>query len=264
MNIEEYISSGILEAYALGDLSTAERTAVERNLAQYPELRKELAAIEAVQEELVMKAAIQPRASVKAAVMSTISDTNAEAKVVVMQSTPWKWAAAASIAIALVSSYLAYEYHDRWRVSEDNLTKLITQNRQMAEDYNIVNQRIDKMQTDMHVIGSPDFRRVVMAGHEQNAPGSEAYVYWNEKTQEVYLSIQDMKELAYENQYQLWAMVDGKPVDAGVFDMNTTTGLLKMKEMKGATAFAVTIEPRGGRPTPTLEKLQMIGNVVKG
>lgn len=41
-------------------------------------------------------------------------------------------------------------------------------------------------------------------------------------------------------------MADGKPVDAGVFDMNTTTGLLRMKEMKGATAFAVTIEPRGG------------------
>jgi anti-sigma-K factor RskA len=264
LNIEEYISSGILEAYALGDLSQAERTAVEQNLAQYPELKRELAAIEAVQEELMMKAAIQPRASVKTALMTNLATTNAEAKVVVMQSTTWKWAAAASVAIALVSSYLAYEYHDRWRASEDNLTKLITQNRQMAEDYNIVNQRIDKMQTDMHVIGSPDFSRVVMAGHEQNAPGAEAYVYWNEKTQEVYLSIQDMKELAYENQYQLWAMVDGKPVDAGVFDMNTTTGLLKMKEMKGAAAFAVTIEPRGGRPTPTLEKLQMIGNVVKG
>lgn len=264
MNIEEYISSGILEAYALGELSAAERSAVEKNLAQYPQLQKELAAIEAVQEELLMKAAIQPRASVKAAIMANIPVAKAETKVVVMQSSTWKWAAAASIAIALVASYLAYEYHDRWRSSEDNLTKLIAQNRQMAQDYNIVNQRIDKMQTDMHVIGNPDFSRVVMAGHEQNAPGSQAYVYWNEKTQEVYLSIQNMKELAYENQYQLWAMVDGKPVNAGVFDLNTTTGLLKMKEMKGASAFAVTIEPRGGRPTPTLEKLQMIGNVVKG
>lgn len=39
------------------------------------------------------------------------------------------------------------------------------------------------------------------------------------------------------------AMVDGKPVDAGVFDMNTTTGLLRMKEMKGATAFALPLNP---------------------
>lgn len=262
MNIEEYISSGILKAYALGQLSAAERSAVEQNLAQYPELRKELAEIEAVQQELLRKAAIKPRAAVKTELFNKLSFNKPEAKVVSMQ--PWKWAAAASIVLALITSYLAYEYHDRWRTSEDNLTTLIAQNRQMAQDYNIVNQRIDKMQTDMHVIGSPEFSRVVMAGHAQNAPGSEAYVYWNEKTQEVYLSIQNMKELASENQYQLWAMVDGKPVDAGVFDMNTTTGLLRMKEMKGATAFAVTIEPRGGRPTPTLEKLQMIGNVVKG
>lgn len=262
MNIEEYISSGILEAYALGDLSATERSVVEKNLAQYPELRKELAEIEAVQEELLLKAALKPRAAVKTELLNKLDFNKPEAKVVSMQ--PWKWAAAASVVIALITSYLAYEYHDRWKTSEENLTTLITQNRQMAQDYNIVNQRIDKMQTDMHVIGSPEFSRVVMAGHEQNAPGSEAYVYWNNKTQEVYLSIQNMKELAYENQYQLWAMVDGVPVDAGVFDMNSTAGLLKMKEMKGATAFAVTIEPRGGRPTPTLEKLQMIGNVPKG
>lgn len=262
MNIEEYISSGILEAYALGDLSAAERSAVEKNLAQYPELRKELALIEEVQEKLLIKSSMQPRASVKAELLNRISFNKPEAKVVSLQS--WRFAAAASIAIALVSSYMAYEYYGRWKDSEQNLTTLITQNRQMAQDYNTVNQRIDKMQTDMHVIGSPEFKRVVMNGHETNAPGSMAYVYWNDKTDEVYLSIQNMKALAQENQYQLWAMIDGKPVDAGVFDMNTANGLLRMKEMKGATAFAVTIEPRGGRPTPTLEKLQMIGPVVKG
>ncbi len=72
-----------------------------------------------------------------------------------------------------------------------------------------------------------------------------------------------MKSLAQENQYQLWAIVDGKPVDAGVFD-STTAGLLKMKALAGAAAFAVTIEPRGGKATPSLETLQVIGNVVKG
>ena len=64
-------------------------------------------------------------------------------------------------------------------------------------------------------------------------------------------------------QYQLWAIVDGKPVDAGVFDV-ATSGLLKMKTLDGAVAFAVTIEPRGGRPSPTLETMQVIGNVLKG
>lgn len=261
MNIEEYISSGILEAYALGELSAAEQTAVEKNLLHYPELREELRHIEEVQEQLMIKAAIRPKASVKAQLFNTLLQPPS-GKVVAMQSPAWKRAAAASLALAVLTSYLAYEYHDRWRTSEANLTTLIAQNRQMAQDYNIVNERIDKMQTDMNVIGSPEFSRVVMKGSD-HAPGSMAYVYWNEKTEEVYLSIQNMKELAYENQYQLWAMVDGKPIDAGVFDMHTVNGLQRMKGMKGATAFAVTIEPRGGRPVPTLEKLQMIGEVGK-
>lgn len=263
MNVTDYISSGILEAYALGELSAAERSAVEKNLVQYPELRAELARIEEVQEQLLMKAAIAPRASLKSEIFSKIESPASEAKIVSMTSPGWKYAAAASIAIALISSYLAYEYYDRWKTSEENLSTLIAQNRQIAQDYNTVNQRLDKMQSDMHVIGNPDFQRVTMNG-SAIAPDSKAYVYWNEKTREVYLSIENMKTLAQENQYQLWAMIDGKPVDAGVFDMDTANGLLRMKDMAGAAAFAVTIEPRGGRPTPSLDKMQMIGNVKKG
>jgi anti-sigma-K factor RskA len=73
-----------------------------------------------------------------------------------------------------------------------------------------------------------------------------------------------MKTLAQENQYQLWAIVDGKPVDAGVFDGNLA-GLLKMKNIPiGAVKFAVTVEPRGGKESPTLSTMQVIGDVIKG
>lgn len=263
MNVAEYISSGILEAYALGELSAAERVAVEKNLAQYPQLRIELAEIEAVQEQLMMKGAIAPRASVKQQVLTQLVDKKPQAKVVSISSPVWKFAAAASIVLALISSYLAYEYYGRWKTSEANLTTLIAQNQQMAQNYNVVNQRLDKMHVDMNVMTNPEFDRVVMTS-VTGAAGMTAHVYWNEKTREVYLNIKDMKVLAQENQYQLWAMVDGKPVDAGVFDMESTSGLIRMRDMAGAAAFAVTIEPRGGRPVPTMEKLQILGEVKKG
>jgi anti-sigma-K factor RskA len=96
-----------------------------------------------------------------------------------------------------------------------------------------------------------------------NAPEALASVYWNQSSKQVYLRIQSMKDLAQENQYQLWAIIDGKPVDAGVFDAGMD-GLIKMKDIgKGATTFAITIEPRGGRPTPALETMQVAGNVDK-
>jgi anti-sigma-K factor RskA len=266
LNIKEYISSGVLEAYVLGDLSDQERTEVEKNLSLYPELLEELSRAEETQEKLLMAAAMKPRTAVKAALFEKI-DQQPEAKVVSISGSSsgsfWKYAAAASVTVAIVSSYLAYNYRSKWLTTQNSLTELIAQNQQVAQEYNTVNQRLDKIETDLKIIDNPAFKRVVMKGTD-NAPQAMASVYWNESSKEVYLSIQSMKELTRENQYQLWAIIDGKPVDVGVFDGNIA-GLLKMKDIgNGAAAFAVTIEPRGGKPAPSLETMQVIGNVVKG
>jgi len=268
VNVEEYISSGILEAYVQGELSEQERAEVETNLSKYPQLRKELDAIEAIQESLLQKAAIQPRAAVKDALFSKIDGTIPKSRVVPFSQpdksiSGWKFAAAASLAIALISSYLAYDYWNKWKKTEESLTTLVAQNQRVADDYNRVNNRLDQIEKDLNVLDNPNFKRVVMKG-TPNAPGSVAAVYWNESTKEVYLSVLDMKQLTAESQYQLWAIIDGKPVDAGVFDHNFT-GLLKMKNIsRGAKTFAVTIETRGGKETPSLKAMQVAGDVDKG
>lgn len=266
MNVKEYISSGILEAYALGELSEKERSEVEQNLKDYPELKAELSLIEEAQEALLLNAAIQPSSHVKNSLMDKLEFAQ-PSNLVPLQSgreiSLWKLAAAASISIALIASYLAYNYHSKWQSTQSDLATLIAQNQQVAQDYNQVNQRIERMENDLKVMDNPKFQRVLMTG-TANAPEAMASVYWNENTQEVYLSLQNMKDLAREQQYQLWAIIDGKPVDAGVFDGNFA-GLHKMKEIaKGAVLFAVTVEPRGGKPVPTMETMQVKGEVKKG
>lgn len=265
MNIHEYISSGVLEAYALGALSEQERAEVENNLALYPELKSELAQIEATQEKMLMKAAVKPRAAVRAALFEKITDQPSGAKVVPVksaESNTWKYAAAAAVVLAVVSTCMAVHYHGKWRDTEASLKGLIAQNQRMAQDYDQVTNRLDRIEKEIDIFDNPAFKRVIMKG-TANAPASMAYVYWNESTKEVYLSIQIMKELSENNQYQLWAIIDGKPVDAGVFDADIS-GLLKMKDIgAGAVTFAVTIEPRGGKESPSLETMQVAGNVVK-
>jgi len=255
LNIKEYISSGILESYALGELSQSERLEVERNLAQYPELRAELAAIEETMEAFFMNSAVKPGGEVKEKIMTSISQVKPEAKVISMR--PWRLIAAASVLIAITSSFLAYTYYNNWRQSETNLNELRALNEQVARDYNKVNQRLGDIETQMQVINNPAFERVVMKG-TANAPEALASVYWNKTSQEVFLSVQNLKALAKDQQYQLWAIVDGKPVDMGVFD--SSTALLKMKTTGKAAAFAVTIEPRGGKSSPSLETMQVLGN----
>ncbi len=263
MNRQEYILSGVLEAYVLGGLTEQEKVDVEKNLAQYPELRDELARVEDTSEALLLGLAIAPPASVKERVMLAIQPTGKIIKMDTDRALQWRYAAAASIAIALGASLLAYDYHSKWKSSEVALNDLVAQNKQIAQDYNRVNLRLDKVENDLHVIDNPAFAKVVMKG-TPNAPQAMASVYWNEQTKEVFLSTQNLRALSQQNQYQLWAIINGKPVDAGIFDGNVA-GLLKMKVIgKGAVTFAVTIEPRGGKPSPTLETMQVAGNVGKG
>jgi len=266
VNIQDYIESGMLEAYVLGDLTPAEKAEVESNLLKYPELRKALDEIELTQEQLLLNAAIGPDDSVKRKLFHRIDDSGELRKSVTLplaKDMTWKYAAAASIAVALVAGGLAFYYWSQYNRVASDLRNLVAQNQQMAQNYNRVNEDLEILSSEVAVLENPRFNRVVMTGTDK-APDAIATVYWNDETDEVFLRIQNMKELSKEYQYQLWAIVDGKPVDAGVFD-TAEKKLLRMKDISGGAAtFAVTIEARGGKPSPSLETMQVAGNVAKG
>jgi anti-sigma-K factor RskA len=258
LNIKEYISSGILEAYALGDLPAAEQAEVQANLVRYPELREELLRIEEAQEALLMAFPVSPPESAKAVILEKATSAPADSNVVQIHSTVkwWQFATAASLTVALVSGYAAFTYKQQRDSALGSLSILRAQNEQIAQDYNVVNQRLDQIEQAFQITNDPSYRRVIMKGTE-GAPDALASVYWNESQGDVYLSIQHLRSLSKGQQFQLWAIADGKPVDAGVFDI--ATGLIRMKEIGKASAFAVTIEPTGGSINPSLSTMQVMG-----
>jgi anti-sigma-K factor RskA len=59
---------------------------------------------------------------------------------------------------------------------------------------------------------------------------------------------------------QLWALVNGKQVDLSIFVENPDSTYMKeMKSKASAVAFAVTLEPRGGSTSPTMDQMMVIG-----
>lgn len=256
----------MLESYVMGELSDAERAEVERLAVLHPAVREELRRIEEIQEHVLMNAGLSPPADVKAKILEQIVDRKSEPGIIPMNRASavalWRFAAAASVSIAIVASILAYTYWSRWRKVDAQLITMMEASRTLASNYNQVNRRLDKLESDLIIIENPEFDKVVLKG-TANAPDALASLYWNPSTREVYLRIQNLKQLSSDNQYQLWAIIDGKPVDAGVFDTDIA-GLIRMKDIgKGATTFAVTIEPRGGKASPTLETMQVAGNISK-
>jgi anti-sigma-K factor RskA len=53
--------------------------------------------------------------------------------------------------------------------------------------------------------------------------------------------------------YQVWHMEDGKPTSVGL--LGPGPGMLYVASIKGAEAYAVTVEPEGGSPQPTSDPI---------
>jgi anti-sigma-K factor RskA len=94
-------------------------------------------------------------------------------------------------------------------------------------------------------------------------PGKEGHmatVFWQTRTKDVYVMPNKLPAPAEDRQYQLWAMVKGKPVDAGMLDPDCIS-VCKMKNIPEAEAFAITLEKKGGSPTPNMEQLFVMGKI---
>lgn len=254
MNVEAYIATGVLEAYVLGELTVREQEQVVLHLQRYPALRDELVRTEKTMEQLALQASVKPKPHLKDNILRSVGT---RIKAQPNATNFWLWLAAASVILACGFTYLAYNYYSRWSSTSQQLAEIELRNQQIAQNLNTVNLELANIQAEINVIDNPAYSRVILTGTNQ-APDSKATVFWNASTHEVYLRVQQLQALSTENQFQLWALIDGKPVDLGIFD--TKNGLIKMKPTSRADAFAVTIEARGGSPVPSLQTLQVIGN----
>jgi len=271
VDIEQYIASGILETYVLGELPEEERQGVEAVAAQYPEVRQEIGRIEETLESFAFKMAIKPAPHVKEQLLHRVEETatgpQKEEKTTdpIIRKHPataaWvKYAMAASVALLIFTSFTSVYFWNQWKNTEQELSQLVAQNQVIADQYNQVNNQYEQALENLQIANDTAFAKVKMQGLDI-APNSYAVVYWNNNSEEVYLNSAGLPQPVSDKQYQLWAIVDGKPVNAGVFDVAEGTALMKMENIRNASAFAITLEPRGGSENPTLEAMYAMGQV---
>jgi len=265
VNIQEYISSGIVESYVLGLASNEERLEFEQLCATNAELRQAREAFEISLEQHALDNAVPAPAALKQKIWKDINLGPAGAPVVNMQPgdkilqplTPVrsisfaKFLAAASVILLLGSTLLNFYFYNQYKSSAAKLEELIASNQQMATNNTIMHTKLQEYETALEIIKDTNITVVAMRG-QPVAPQSATTVYWNKQTKDVYLLVNGLPQPAAGKQYQLWAIVDGVPVDAGMLNMNEANALVKMKNIPKAQAFAITLENTGGSKTPTM------------
>ncbi|MGY2133943.1 anti-sigma factor [Hymenobacter sp. HD11105] len=294
MDSQEYIESGILEQYALGELSEAERAAVEAQAAAHPEIAQELDQIQQALGLYAQAHAQTPPAAMRERVLagwqaairneaqnapqSTAPElpvAPAAAEPVVRQmpllkpDTPateagsaFRWMLAASVALLLASGVANFVLYSRWRDASADLAVARAEQSRVASVMQASERTLAVRQQELEVLRSDEFKTVALAG-TATAPAASARVLYNPTTKAVYLDVRKLPAPPTGKQYQLWALDNGKPVDAGVLAAATTAGdsLQQMKDIASAQAFAMTIEPEGGSVNPTLSTLTVVGNI---
>lgn len=273
MNAQEYIESGIIEAYVLGMLSEPEKMEVEEMAEKFPEVNAALnearntmgsfAKAYSVQpkpewKEDILKAALDARPSGKDVTVRDISDTYEKGE---RSSSGSSWAIAASIALLVslginVFQYLSLNgFKQELRATNIRLSELEQNHQTMVTNYKEVSG-------NLAVLTDPNTASFIMTGVQGRDASLRADVYWNPASEMVYLNVKNLPQAPVGKQYQLWALKDGKPIDMGVFDGRDPEKALKeMGKVPGAQAFAVTLEPSGGSVNPTMEEMYVYGTL---
>jgi anti-sigma-K factor RskA len=279
VNVQEYIASGIIESYVMGLASASERAEFEQLCTQYPELVAARRDFEEKLEKHASENAEHPPVAVKVKVLEAIGDhdprinpsSNPPKIIYNMENSNRsargsggsRLAAAASIILIIGLAWFWYQSYSRNNDLTNSNKDLLNANDALKARLNTTDSILNQIVAEQkQSISDPN----VTVGYmvcTKVAPKSSANIYWDSTSSSVFLVVKNMPKLPSDQQYQLWALIDGKPKDLGVFDAAEDKVILKMKNTQKAQAFAITIEQKGGSPSPTLDKMQSLGKTTQ-
>ncbi|WP_439131247.1 anti-sigma factor [Polaribacter sp.] len=260
MDSKTYISSGILELYVAGALSEKENQEVYEAMQKYPEVKAEVISIESAIVQLTAFAKKDDSYSFDAIKNQLTVD---EAKVIPItkpsKTNNWKqylgWAAAVVFGTTLIFSVL-----------QNNKLKT-----QLASEKEVLEAQIDSASTSLaaaekliEIFRDKDIISVPLAG-QTASPTSYAKVYWDKKTNSIYLDAKGLPEPPKGKVYQVWSLKLSPltPTSLGTLDSFTADAnkIFTITNANESEAFGITLEPAGGSNTPTLEQLYTLGAV---
>lgn len=266
-NLNEYISSGILELYVYGALTDAESREVSKTLKEFPEVRKEVEEIEAALQSLASSAAPYKPEGLLASIRTKLADRS-RAKVVELgegeksSRTPWfayiGWAASIALLIGILS--LLNTNNDLREQLNSEKARTAQMEQQIAE----ARDDAENSRQLLAVIRDKNISRVPLAG-QTVAPDAFATVYWSEIDDKAYIDAQELPEPPQGMVYQVWSLKlePLTPTSIGLLDefSSDENKIFILDNANESEAFGITLEPAGGSETPTMEQLYVLGAV---
>jgi anti-sigma-K factor RskA len=237
MPVEPHVNE-LLAAYALDCLDEAEEEEVARHLAQCAQCQSELRAYQEVAALLPFGAPlVEPPPDLKVRLMARVQDRS-RPKLRTASSTGWidrflTWTRAAAPVWGTVSLVLVL------LLGISNL---------------LLWGQVHQLQT-----AQPSPMQFVRMAGTTAAPAADGVIVISGDGEHGTLVVDNMPPLQQGQQYQLWLIDDGQRTNGGVFSVDQggygSLWVRAPKPLVGYPSFGVTIEPKGGSPGPTGQKV---------
>lgn len=268
MNLKDYISSGIIENYVLGFASPEDSGELEQMASVHPEVREAIDAYQKTLETYAQLHAVQPAAALKGRIMDVLKEAgNKNQRAPKSARRPgqpalrrWQWMAAAATLLLLVSLAVNFKYIGSYRQYHDLYTAMLQSRQQLASQNQAMETRLAQVEKNLDMLMDPSMTPVVMQGVEKH-PGMIATIYWDAKTRHTWLGTSNLPAPPEGMAYQLWAIVDGKPVGIGMYDPSNNKAPLHLENVipGKVQAFAISLEKQNGSPSPTMDQMYVMG-----
>ena len=247
----------------MGELDEQEMIEVDRMVESHPEIQEELGKLRTSINQYAEASGSQPDKSLLHEVFKELEAPEPIEKIPLItmhQKKPF-WAIAASFFLLVSIGFNIY-FASELRQSRNEVKQLAAEKNVIAEQIETASQKLEYANLRIAHFLYKDNIHVRMDGLPLS-PESYANVFWNKKSNAVFISVDNLPEPPHGHQYQLWAIkVNQPPIDAGIFDHNNLVQELKV--IKGdVMAFAVTLEKEGGTPRATVEKTYVKGFLKK-
>lgn len=174
----------------------------------------------------------------------------------------------AAVWLALLGSlainvYLKQDMQGRGQKATAQIAALTEQQQALSQQQQTMSRQLAAFRQERDMMMQPAMKMVLMRG-TKNGQDMAGMVFWNAKQKEAYVSLTGMPQPPTGKQYQLWAIIAGKPVSLGVMPppMAGQPGANKVDaSVASGQAFAVSLEPMGGSASPTADQVLIVGAV---
>jgi anti-sigma-K factor RskA len=257
---------------SIGLLDPDERAEYERALASDPAFADEVRTLGTVAGALAYTVPqVDPPAGLRGRILASIAGRDVPSaaepvpRIIPMATAPRArtlpaWLAAAA-ALLLAVGLGAYVLQLRTQVNEMS-RRVADSEQEVLRLRNVLTEEQRKtqfLQAQADVLAAPDLARIDLAG-QTTAPRASARAFWSRRSGMVFAA-RSLPPLPSNRVYQVWVVAGPRPISAGLLrpdpNGNATVHFSTPPDIPTPQAVAVTLEPEGGVPQPTGDRVLM-------